>query len=72
MVGAVADVVWLSTVIHHIADRHAWAAETRRVLKPGGWLFIRNQFSDLGTTPWAEELPGAARAQGVFPRLGVI
>jgi ubiquinone/menaquinone biosynthesis C-methylase UbiE len=69
LAAAVTDVVWLSTVIHHIFDRHAWAAETARVLKRGGWLFIRNQFADLGTTPWVEEFPGAARAQDIFPRL---
>jgi ubiquinone/menaquinone biosynthesis C-methylase UbiE len=69
VLAGVADVVWLSTVVHHISDRYAWAAETARVLKRGGWLMIRNQFAELGTTPWADELPGAARAQQVFPRL---
>lgn len=72
LVAGAAGVVWLSTVIHHISDRHRWAAETGRILKRGGWLFIRNQFADLGTTPWAEELPGAARAQRIFPRLAEV
>ena len=69
---AATHVVWLSTVLHHITDRPAWAAETRRVLKPGGWLFVRNQFADLGTTPWLEVLPGAARARQIFPRVSQV
>jgi ubiquinone/menaquinone biosynthesis C-methylase UbiE len=72
LAAAAVGVVWLSTVVHHISDRHQWAADTGRVLKRGGWLFIRNQFADLGTTPWAEELPGAARAQQVFPSLAEV
>ena len=66
-VAAVTDVVWLSTVVHHITDMPAWAGETSRVLKPGGWLFVRNQFAALGTTPWLEVLPGAERARRIFP-----
>jgi SAM-dependent methyltransferase len=62
-----ADIVWLSTVVHHIDDLAAWAVDTRRVLKAGGWLVIRNLFADLGTTSWLAELPGAERAQQVFP-----
>lgn len=69
---AATDVVWLSTVVHHITDRPAWAAETRRVLKSRGWLFVRNQFADLGTTPWLELLPGAARARRIFPRVSQV
>ena len=65
----VIDVMWLSTVLHHITDRNAWAAEAGRVLKRGGWLFVRNQFSELGKTPWSEVLPGWERASEVFPRL---
>ncbi|HWC37591.1 MAG TPA: methyltransferase domain-containing protein [Acidimicrobiales bacterium] len=69
---AVTDVVWLSTVVHHITDKPAWAAETVRVLKRGGWLFVRNEFADLGTTPWLEVLPGAARARQVFPSVSQV
>lgn len=35
------DVVWLSTVIHHIPDLPAAAREIRRVLKPGGVVLVR-------------------------------
>lgn len=72
LVSSAVGVAWLSTVIHHISDRHQWAAETARVLKRGGWLLIRNQFRDLGITPWAEELPGATRAQLIFPSLAEV
>jgi SAM-dependent methyltransferase len=72
LVAAVTDVVWLSTVVHHITDRPAWAAETGRVLKRGGWLLVRNQFADLGTTPWLEVLPGAERARQIFPGLSQV
>lgn len=72
LTATVADVVWLSTVLHHVTDRTAWAAETRRVLKPGGWLFVRNQFADLGTTPWSEVLPGGGRARQIFPRVSEV
>ena len=61
------DIMWLSTVVHHISDLAAWAAETHRVLKPGGWVLIRNLFADLGTTSWLAELPGAELVRQVFP-----
>ena len=38
------DVAFLSMVIHHVNDIPAVAIELRRVLKPGGVLFIRNSF----------------------------
>lgn len=69
---AVVDVVWLSTVVHHLSDLDGWAADVRRVLKPGGSLLIRNLFSDVGTTSWLPELPGADRARRVFPSVSRI
>ncbi|MFB9441566.1 methyltransferase domain-containing protein [Dactylosporangium vinaceum] len=39
------DAVWLSTVVHHIPDRPAAAAEIRRVLRPGGRVLIRSAFA---------------------------
>lgn len=35
------DIVWLSTVIHHIPDLPAAAREIRRVLAPGGVVLVR-------------------------------
>ncbi|MFI5914634.1 class I SAM-dependent methyltransferase [Dactylosporangium sp. NPDC051541] len=39
------DLVWLSTVVHHIPDLPAAAAEIRRVLRPGGLVLIRSAFA---------------------------
>ncbi len=41
---ATADAAWLSTVIHHIPDLPAAAAELRRVLRPGAPVLIRSAF----------------------------
>jgi catechol 2,3-dioxygenase-like lactoylglutathione lyase family enzyme/ubiquinone/menaquinone biosynthesis C-methylase UbiE len=38
------DGAWLSTVIHHLPDLPAAAAELRRVLLPGGPVLIRSAF----------------------------
>jgi ubiquinone/menaquinone biosynthesis C-methylase UbiE len=40
------DSAWLSTVVHHLSDPAACAAELRRVLRPGGWVLVRNAFPD--------------------------
>jgi ubiquinone/menaquinone biosynthesis C-methylase UbiE len=40
------DSAWLSTVIHHLSDLAACANELRRVVRPGGWVFIRSAFPD--------------------------
>jgi ubiquinone/menaquinone biosynthesis C-methylase UbiE len=40
------DSAWLSTVIHHFSDLAACAGELRRVVRPGGWVLIRNAFPD--------------------------
>jgi SAM-dependent methyltransferase len=38
------DGAWLSTMIHHVADLPAAAAELRRVLRPGAPILIRSAF----------------------------
>jgi ubiquinone/menaquinone biosynthesis C-methylase UbiE len=40
------DSAWLSTVIHHLSDLAGCAGELHRVLRPGGWVLIRNAFPD--------------------------
>jgi ubiquinone/menaquinone biosynthesis C-methylase UbiE len=40
------DSAWLSTVIHHLSDLAVCAGELRRVLRPGGWVLVRNAFPD--------------------------
>jgi hypothetical protein len=67
-----ADIVWASTVVHHINDLDAWAAETRRILRREGTLPVRNLFADLGTTSWLGEMPGACRARQIFPTVDAI
>jgi ubiquinone/menaquinone biosynthesis C-methylase UbiE len=56
------DHAWLSTVIYHFPDLTGCARELRRVLKPGGRVFIRNAFS--GRTEdivWTRFFPSAHR-----------
>lgn len=50
----------MSTVVHHIEDLAAAAHETRRVLRPGGRLLIRQGFSGRHDgIPWARLFPSA-------------
>jgi ubiquinone/menaquinone biosynthesis C-methylase UbiE len=54
------DLAWLSTVVHHIDDLPACAAELRRVLRLGGRVLIRNSFGDrLEGIHWLDFFPGA-------------
>ena len=41
--GSVA-MAWMSTVVHHLTDLEATAAELARVIRPGGAFLIRNSF----------------------------
>jgi len=36
------DLVWMSNVFHHLEDKPAAFRETHRVLRPGGYLVVRN------------------------------
>ncbi|MFD4636723.1 class I SAM-dependent methyltransferase [Lentzea sp. NPDC058436] len=40
------DVVWMSTVIHHVRDLPAAGRELRRVLRPGGVVVLRSLFRE--------------------------
>ena len=54
------DCVWMSTVVHHVGDLQACAAEARRVLEPNGVVLIRNSFGDrLEGIHWLEFFPAA-------------
>jgi SAM-dependent methyltransferase len=64
-----ADVVWVSAVIHHVADRPAAFGEIARVLRPGGRLLLRGYLPGLSRVPWLEYFPGAERAAARFPTL---
>ncbi|GLY50105.1 class I SAM-dependent methyltransferase [Lentzea sp. NBRC 102530] len=65
--GAV-DVVWMSTVIHHVRDLPAAGAELRRVLRPGGVVVLRSLFRErhegIGLFRF---FPEAVRALSGFP-----
>ena len=51
---------WLSTVIHHISDLAACAAELRRVIVGGGAVLIRSAFGDrLEEIHWLDFFPSA-------------
>jgi SAM-dependent methyltransferase len=46
------DAALLFFVWHHVADREAAARELRRVVKPGGKLFLQVNFSDRMPDTW--------------------
>jgi ubiquinone/menaquinone biosynthesis C-methylase UbiE len=65
---ATCDAAWLSTVIHHIPDLGACAAELRRVLRTGAPVLIRSAFPGrqhgVSLFHW---FPAAARVVDTFP-----
>ncbi|MFB6393834.1 class I SAM-dependent methyltransferase [Polymorphospora lycopeni] len=62
------DAAWLSTVIHHVPDLPAAAAELRRVVRPGGPVLIRSVFAGRhhGITLF-RHFPEAVRVVDTFP-----
>lgn len=46
------DAALLFFVWHHVVDREAAAQELRRVVKPGGTLFVQTNFSDRMPDVW--------------------
>lgn len=59
---------WLSTVIHHIPDLGACAAELGRVLKPGAPVLIRSSFPGRhDEIPLFRFFPGAGQVAQTFP-----
>jgi SAM-dependent methyltransferase len=52
------DAALLFFVWHHVADREGAALELRRVVKPGGKLFVQTNFSDrMPDTWWFRVMP---------------
>ena len=49
---AACDAALLFFVWHHVADRQAAVTELRRVVKPGGRLFVQANFSDRMPDVW--------------------
>ncbi|MFD4668328.1 class I SAM-dependent methyltransferase [Lentzea sp. NPDC058450] len=67
------DVVWMSTVIHHVRDLAACGQELRRVLRPGGVVLLRSLFrerhSGIGLFRF---FPEATRALSGFPTVAEV
>jgi SAM-dependent methyltransferase len=65
---------WLSTVIHHVDDLAAAAAETARVVAPGGAVLVRSSFPDQGSGPSypTRFFPSAATVAAEFPPLDTV
>ena len=62
------EAAWLSTVIHHIPDLIACAAELHRVVWPGGLVFVRSSFPGRhDDIPLFRFFPGAQRIAMSFP-----
>jgi SAM-dependent methyltransferase len=67
LAGDVADVAWLSTVVHQFDDLGAAAAELRRTVRPGGLVLVRGFFADLSLTGLFGHFPGIGRSAATFP-----
>jgi SAM-dependent methyltransferase len=61
-----ADVVWVSTALHHFGDTHRAVGEMDRVLHPAGRVFVRTYAPGRTEMTWADEFPGRARWQARF------
>jgi ubiquinone/menaquinone biosynthesis C-methylase UbiE len=68
------DLAWLSMMIHHVQDRTRCAKEVRRVMRPGGLIFIRNSFSQrLQSVRYFEFFPEArALDESRLPTLATV
>lgn len=67
------DVVWMSTVVHHVRDLAAAGVELRRVLRPGGVVVLRSLFRErhcgIGLFRF---FPEAVRALSSFPTVAEV
>ena len=64
---SLADIVWMSTSLHHFADMSQAAAETARVLDHGGRALVRTYAPGRTRVTWLDEFPGRARWESRFP-----
>ncbi|MDT7782128.1 MAG: hypothetical protein QOF58_547 [Pseudonocardiales bacterium] len=67
------DVVWMSTVVHHVRDLACAGVELRRVLRPGGLVVLRSLFRErpngIGLFRF---FPEAVRALSSFPTVSEV
>ncbi len=65
------DLVWVFLSFHHVSDRPAAVAEVARVLRPGGRVLLRSQFSDrFPDICWHNFFPRAREIElEMFPTL---
>jgi len=64
---------WLSTVIHHVGDLGACAADLAAVLAPGAPVLIRSAFPGrYGGIPVVRYFPEARRALDRFPSVAAV
>jgi SAM-dependent methyltransferase len=69
----VAAAAWLSTVIHHVGDLGACAADLAAVLAPGAPVLIRSAFPGrYGGIPIVRYFPEARRALDRFPSVDAV
>ena len=67
------DVVWISTVFHHLTDRQRCVDDLVRVLRgPGSAVLLRGMFPERWDGGWHHVFPGIDRAIERFPRLEVV
>jgi SAM-dependent methyltransferase len=59
--GDCADVVWVSTALHHFADVHQAVHEFARVLGPGGRVLVRTYAPGRTEITWLDEFPGRSK-----------
>ncbi|MGH9029159.1 MAG: methyltransferase domain-containing protein [Acidimicrobiales bacterium] len=61
------DLVWLSTVVHHLTGLDQCVNELARVTKADAPVLIRDLFSDRGSPKGVMTIPGWRRAVSAFP-----
>jgi ubiquinone/menaquinone biosynthesis C-methylase UbiE len=56
-----ANVVWVSTALHHFADVDLAVREFARILGPGGRVLVRTHAPDRSEITWVDQFPGRAK-----------
>jgi len=67
---ASADVVWVSTALHHFGHVHQSVGEFARVLRSSGRVLVRTYVPGRTAVTWADEFPGRSKWLARFPTEG--